>query len=475
MVKIIKEKILSKYLYGASVQGIQEFIFATNELKTIVGASEIVKNINNKIKEKYEKNIIINAAGNVKLIFDENEKTILEDLVLNFSKKTKQLAFGITISQAVVKFESGKLKQAFEDLEKNLYIQRNKNEIPLDSSINILKLAPKTAKPMAESEKDTATLQKEKANISTGNIPKNRKNKTAIIHADGNGLGVMIASMSKSLSGDDEIIKAYKEFSTKLDKATNLAFDNAIEGIDVKSVRKIILGGDDMTIICEANSALDFTNKFLKEFESQTKAIFKNDGLTACAGIAYCNHKYPFHYAVNLAESLCNYAKKHSKDIVEKTDKLAPSSLMFHNIQSSNFTDFNEYIDKELTLNKGTDKVYLNYGPYFIKEQEQYSKIDDFNNLTNALMVSGSPSSRLREWLSILNQDSNQAKERLLRINQMMDLKQDMYNKQSLENNLFEFNKDMKLTELTFKRDNKTYTPIGDIDTHLSVVDWSNK
>ena len=36
---------MSKYLYGAAVQGIQDFIFKTNELKHIVGASELVEQI----------------------------------------------------------------------------------------------------------------------------------------------------------------------------------------------------------------------------------------------------------------------------------------------------------------------------------------------------------------------------------------------------------------------------------------------
>ena len=36
---------MSKYLYGASVQGIQSFIFQTNKLKEIIGASELVEEI----------------------------------------------------------------------------------------------------------------------------------------------------------------------------------------------------------------------------------------------------------------------------------------------------------------------------------------------------------------------------------------------------------------------------------------------
>jgi hypothetical protein len=38
-----------KYLYGASIQGIQEFIFATNRLKEIIGASELVESISTEL------------------------------------------------------------------------------------------------------------------------------------------------------------------------------------------------------------------------------------------------------------------------------------------------------------------------------------------------------------------------------------------------------------------------------------------
>lgn len=36
---------MSKFLYGAAVQGIQSFIFQTNTLREIVGASELVEEI----------------------------------------------------------------------------------------------------------------------------------------------------------------------------------------------------------------------------------------------------------------------------------------------------------------------------------------------------------------------------------------------------------------------------------------------
>ena len=42
------------YLYGASIQGIQDFIFKTNKLQEIVGASEIVKGIATHFSDNYQ-------------------------------------------------------------------------------------------------------------------------------------------------------------------------------------------------------------------------------------------------------------------------------------------------------------------------------------------------------------------------------------------------------------------------------------
>ena len=67
----------NQYLYGASIQGIQEYIFRTNKLSDVVSKSEIVNNICTKAffsifgKGNSDRpKPIVMAAGNVKCILN---------------------------------------------------------------------------------------------------------------------------------------------------------------------------------------------------------------------------------------------------------------------------------------------------------------------------------------------------------------------------------------------------------------------
>jgi CRISPR/Cas system-associated protein Cas10 (large subunit of type III CRISPR-Cas system) len=449
-----------KYLYGASVQGIQDFIFRTNELQDMVGASEIVKSINDEFEKKYKDRtdveIILNAAGNIKAVFEDKET--IQKHILDFEKDVMQKAYGITISQAVVEFDK-EPKNFINDLEKRLKIQRNRPSIPLDSSINIMKLNPTTAKPMITNKVDIATKQKinayndmaDKTNSNIGRLS-NSKNKIAVIHIDGNGLGQLIPKLKMPLS----------EFSQKLDSATQEAFNKAKEG---KKIRQIVVGGDDVTIICNANDALSFSNEFLSYFEEKTKQ-YLGDKLTACGGIAYANKKYPFHYAVSLAEELCTEAKKYSKKINED---LAPSCMMFHNIQSSNVQSWDKFVEDELTIVNDMQTIKCNFGPYYLNESNQ-PLIKDFLNTLEAYRCDGSPISRLRNWLSELHKSDKYASNLLQRINEITQQSKE-WDSCIMDRNLKNIDQELSNENLIIKKDGELKTPIYDIIQVLSITD----
>jgi len=463
------------YLYGASVQGIQDFIFKTNKLQEIVGASEIVKSIGKKFSDNYTaKEVLLNAAGNIKVVLSEEA---CKHAVLNFPKEVGELAYGVTISQAVVPLQSEQVTQEeMNILEKRLKIQRNKVTVPLDPSLNILELNPTTAKPVVAYRKsqgktvpsDMATLQKVEANTAffkknPGNKEfknlsemSNSKNKIAVIHADGNGLGMLIP---KLIENGHKI----SAFSEALDKATKEAFEEAKN--DTMSIRSVVLGGDDMTVICNANDALEFIKNYLEVFEEKTSNIKElqglTDKLTACAGIAYTNEKYPFHYAVSLAEALCGVAKNASGR--------EASCVMFHNIQSSNFQSWTEFVEEELTIKNEKADVRCDYGPYYLHTKGE-PLLADFIRTLEAYRCEGSPISRLRAWIGELYNSREYADSMLERINQMAK-ESSNWNACIMEKNLKKFNTDLSNEQLIVQKDGVAKTPIYDVLQILSATE----
>lgn len=455
---------MSKYLYGAAVQGIQEFIFQTSKLREIAGASELVDNICNEFFKEFvgkpfkAENLLIGAAGNIKYIFEKEEDC--KNIVRNFPKAVMEMADGITISQAVIKLDDE--KNAIADLEKKLRIQRNR---PISIRDNVSWMVTETARKtggagveygkdgvidIGQHQKnnaaDKANRRLTKILTSTGKfeansfpfdiseIVKNESNQSwiAVIHADGNSLGnklIRLGEMAKGETGSN----TFRVFSQKLDESTKQATKEAFDKIVVKKMndeelrkipfRPVILGGDDLTVIIRGDMALEFTNEFLKNFERITKKKFYgfreeqglsenlfDNGLTACAGIAYIKVNYPFHYGVTLAENLCQEAKKNAKNIDEKH---VPSSLMVHKVHASFVEEYEDIIEKEL---RAKNNVFFNYGPYFTSSQNGFDTVDALIKRIQVLNKKTAPKAGLRNWLTELKSNPESAAQTLERI-----------------------------------------------------------
>ena len=95
-------------------------------------------------------------------------------------------------------------------------------------------------------------------------------NKLAVIHADGNGLGVLVKNLIGVVKKSDDT-GAIARFSQAFDGATKKAYENAKEktakilGDKNLKIKALILSGDDMTAVCDADIALEFTKNFIEE------------------------------------------------------------------------------------------------------------------------------------------------------------------------------------------------------------------
>ena len=431
------------YIYGAAVQGIQSFIFRTNELKDIVGASELVEHICTKFfKDEFLQNgeALITAAGNIKCKYSNEEEC--KKTVRLFPKKVMEKAPGITISQAVVKCTEDELQNDFQklmnQLEGKLHAQRNKQAKSMTLGLMSLERSRKTGLPAIRRNNDEyideATLKKRELSegakatiklceksfgqehVSPRNIALNigeltdKNDWIAIIHADGNGLGEVVQRKASTKEG-------LKDFSQNLDHATidaaRAAFRAACTSIGSNEkypFRPVVLGGDDMTVICKASLALPYVKEYIKNFEEKTKE-YLGYKLTACAGIAYIKSAYPFHYGYSLAEILCSQAKKVSKSpSVSKGAASAPSSIMFYKVQSSFIESYDLLIEKEKTPQDG---MQLSAGPYFLNDTEGYWTIDKLQEVVGLLTgkEGNTAKTAIRKWMTFMHQNIEMAEQ----------------------------------------------------------------
>lgn len=514
---------MSKYLYGASIQGIQSFIFQTNKLKEIVGGSELVEEICTKLfkdvlKESgstfNEDDVILQAAGNIKYEFQSKEDC--EKAVLIFPKRVMLNAPGVTVSQAVVELKEGtQYKQALQELEDKLRVQRNKANY-LSSQISHFMMAETARrtggsgvtytkkKEVIDSSQNAKLIYNQSASkrlyeslTGEGYIKDNQKifemedlsshkeadgdlrtitsksSWIAVVHADGNNLGKKLIAMYDNI--EDNLIKnTIKVFSKTLDEATKKAAQSAYyeiiepeikKGTQKIPIRPIVIGGDDVTIVIRGDLAVPFTNAFLTAFEKSTKNGFskmENDlklgkyNLGLSQGLTACAgiaYIKP-KYPFHYGYDLADELCSKAKKISKRiNENFSPSSLIFHKVQSS-FIDHLEEIEKqELTTING---LRFDFGPYFIKEQVGYETVDQLLARVISINRSSAPKSSIREWLGTIRDDASQASYQMERI------------KEILGNNS-KYLDDLNLHVPSRKRGDQEYTHLYDLVTLSNI------
>ncbi len=454
--KVSDAKSRRRYLYGAQIYGIQSFILTSNKLKSIVAKSAVVEEICTDLfrREGYqsdESNILTMAAGKVICFFDTEEEC--KNAVRNFPKAVMSLALGVTISQAVVDYDScPSFGEAMQELMMRLRTQRNKPEKSLTTGLMGIKRERETGllvmKPYGRHAGDKVDHQGLNLNLCRKSFgagffenPAHEKLLTrehdalsgkdswiAIVHADGNGMGSIVEKV-----GDDSNLM--KEFSAIISRASehaaNKAFmssvkNGAVNRFGTLQIRPIVLNGDDMTTICRADLALDYATVFCTEFENFMKTeVAKNpafkgrniSGMTASAGIVYIKDHYPYHAAYNLSETLCSIAKDRFRHLGDNM----PSCIMLHKVSDSfseNYKD--DIMNRELSLPDGGT---WSFGPYLTHVDhgldgeasiEGLWSVDELRKHAESLCRPENSAlwNALREWVTYMHEDYGENKGR---------------------------------------------------------------
>jgi hypothetical protein len=171
------------------------------------------------------------------------------------------------------------------------------------------------------------------------------RNRWALICMDGNDMGKQFLKKQEMEPDEKKMIEWIKIMSSVLDncseKATIAGIQQVIRewhnsektGLDpskiVLPVRPIIVGGDDIVILCHSSYARTFVKEtirvfneisleeekkeFLRSGQNLWPALERGKGLTISAGILYCSVSLPLHTVINYAETLLANAKQRGR------------------------------------------------------------------------------------------------------------------------------------------------------------------
>lgn len=341
------------------------------------------------------------GGGKALLFFKEENKA--KQFLKTFSRKILIETPGVTLGMTCLNENKAEVEKDFQKFLKRIFeqLQEQKNKIfpnvkiqkygitkdcPLsneaaDTSLydadNELKFVSSISKTKRDKSQEAVKNRHEKHHLTTEIDKLGQKegdNWIAVVHIDGNNMGVKFQQCKtlnqlRHLSATVKTI-TNQTFETLLDELKkkineteniNKIIDKAKE---ILPIRPIVIGGDDVTFVCNANLALYLTERFITLWTDNMnrEKIQDQFKFSACGGITYVKTKYPFYQAYQMAEDLC----KRAKGLVKKEKGKERSAIDFYIQQSSVSGEINDLVDERLHL-----------GPYYVEQTTELENTMD--------------------------------------------------------------------------------------------------
>lgn len=353
--------------------GIQQYIFASNRLRHVVGASQLIDDscrtwVDQAVRDlglDPAPTVVMRASGKTMLLVDDAE--VGRKVIRRVTARALREAPGLRITGAISgPFDRGDVaayQRAFKNLHRRCAQARaERPDLRLrDRVMPWHRLCRDTGLPAARQE---LYGEDEPAWASAGLLARSSVRRAAakrlserfgehqhllprhldtllddgwmaVIHADGNGVGGLFREFAEHVTAIeggpvplDTYVAWQREIAEQLDEATGLAFTEAI-GVLTELFTKehsenrllpLVIGGDDVTVICAAELAIPFVRAFAAAFQKRTgeqprlsQLAGEATGrtyLTASAGIAIVKQHHPLANAYQLAEDLVRSAKR---------------------------------------------------------------------------------------------------------------------------------------------------------------------
>ena len=435
---------------------IQHYVFGSNKLRDNLGASYIIKHIYDDF-EKPDRSgefLVGYIGGGNALIFTssyEKATSIIEEFTTKIIYTYPGVSIGVAIKEnfGPVDIEYKlKIKELFAQLAANKGKHLPVNTIPSHGITDICRYSSLSVeKVVAYVEPGRETFdfissltaskrivdkdaRKEEESLLTGacisgyNFPleldklgqyPGEDSHIAIVHIDGNGFGEEFRNINDS--------KQTELLSRKVRDAVQVSFVDSIvnyinlpdqfkdtvaknyneDGQELLPIRPIILGGDDVTFICNGKWGIWFAERFMEKFKTFTIDEEGAKPFSACAGVAVVKTKYPFYRAYILAEELCDNAKDARKKLLADQDiKDGGNWIDFHLAYGGLGNTLKEMRNLQyMTI----DNEYIFYRPFSLEGIGDSISLESVKNDAE-LLKKVLPNSKIKDLREVLTHDA---------------------------------------------------------------------
>ena len=442
----------NKYLVVTGVPGIKKYVFGTNQLKEIRGASALLEDLTRNLIIKdlkkcpqLEIETVFVGGGAGQFIIEAKEEDLnmhLKTLEGEFLKVTrggarlrwgKALFEGNNYRQALIHAEMNAMQKIEEapfypftrlhtgfirecDSCDGMVSGQSQKKGESDSLLcdicrakiefNYEQARTNFLKELSEYLDGKGVQAKPARDFEQiGEQCRARRGYTALVYADGNAMGKLIKTIDRK--------DLFKFFSRTVDTSIKKACLEALFEacfLDLKKSSGIIpaeilmLGGDDLLVYLTAETALPFAVKVAEKFNAITKKkmeatepgkyfLEKTEGKGLCIsiGIAFGKSHTPFSILLNQAEELLGFAKKAGSNDPNAGKYYAPAYIDYH--LSSNYNQINVADSRinhlEIPGMHGKKPIRLYQKPYSLANAKALLES------ARKLVQSGIPSTRL--------------------------------------------------------------------------------
>lgn len=393
------KEILAMY----DVRGIQNYIFKTNRVREIMGASYIVRDIIlDGIKEWIQKNgcskyvldwqeqdtcsfledetiemeVLFIGGGNAYILFRNEELCHSANKFL--ARYVLDHTYSLNLAVAYIE-KTDSYKKDYQTIQNRM--RDIKATMPESKPMGVFPFMAwdsVTGQPLTKKKifsDGTSEWLSTEAYLKTERLKREGVQKTefdqmvtekgdnsflALVHIDGNNMGSRIRKLIEHKEMYQEAIPTMRKLSNNISNGFKECYDimnKKAEELSKKEpfknqvlLRKIVLAGDDITFVCNAKIALILVQTFLKETVHHFLDENQKYAFSACAGISYFNSHYPFSDAYQVAEACCDSAKKEAKKDKNKAQDMVGCYLDYQictHISSIHLSDYRKkhYMD----------------------------------------------------------------------------------------------------------------------------------